>query len=214
MRTIILTTNSTIMFDRGRNDMTNKPIARRRLLALTGAALFTPSLIRAQTIQPDERTPDPTARRNASSFRRQRWQDHFDKLGVVTILADTGSRALHYWSADGSDYRLYPTSVPRTEELTRRGYATIVRKKVGPTWTPTPSMREEDPDLPLVMPAGPDNPLGTHAMYLDWPAYLIHGTHDTRKIGRRSSAGCIGLYNEKIAELYEITPIGAQVRLI
>ena len=41
--------------------------------------------------------------------------------------------------------------------------------------------------------AGPGNPLGTHAMYLTWPAYLIHGTHDTRKIGRRSSNGIIFL---------------------
>jgi lipoprotein-anchoring transpeptidase ErfK/SrfK len=51
-------------------------------------------------------------------------------------------------------------------------------------------------------------------MYLSWPAYLIHGTHDTRKIGRPSSDGCIGLYNEKIAELFEITPVGTQVRII
>ena len=64
------------------------------------------------------------------------------------------------------------------------------------------------------LPPGPDNPLGTHARYLTWPAYLIHGTHDTRKIGRRSSSGCIGLYNEFIAELYEITPIGTKVRIV
>ncbi len=51
-------------------------------------------------------------------------------------------------------------------------------------------------------------------MYFDWPAYLIHGTQDTRKIGRRSSDGCIGLYNEKIEELFEITAIGTQVRLV
>ena len=51
-------------------------------------------------------------------------------------------------------------------------------------------------------------------MYLGWPAYIIHGTHDTRKIGRRSSDGCIGLFNEHIAQLFEMTPIGCQVRII
>jgi L,D-transpeptidase ErfK/SrfK len=121
---------------------------------------------------------------------------------------------LHYWNADGSDYRVYPTSVPMTDELTKRGYTEIVRKKVGPTWTPTKAMRERDPALPDFMEAGAGNPLGSHAMYLSWPAYLIHGTHDTRKIGRRSSSGCIGLYNEKIAELFAITPIGTQVRVL
>jgi lipoprotein-anchoring transpeptidase ErfK/SrfK len=75
-------------------------------------------------------------------------------------------------------------------------------------------MRERDPSLPVMMDAGPGNPLGTHAMYLDWPAYLIHGTHDTRKIGRQSSSGCIGLYNDHIAELFAVVETGTQVRLL
>ena len=189
---------------------------RRQLLtggAAAGLALAAPAVLNAQQIAPGARAGTP-ARRNASSFKTQRWQDHFEALGKATIVCDTGSRALHYWNEDGSDYRLYPTSVPMTEELTRRGYTEVVRKTVGPSWTPTAAMRERDPTLPAFMPPGPDNPLGTHALYLSWPAYLIHGTHDTRKIGRRSSSGCIGLYNEMIAELYELVPVGAQVRLI
>ena len=188
---------------------------RRRFLAGATATLTIPTVARAQTtldggvgVGPDYTT------RNASGFETIDWRDHFESLGKATIIADTQSRALHYWDETGSDYRLYPTSVPMTEELTRRGYTEIVRKKVGPSWTPTASMRERDPELPEFMPPGPGNPLGTHAMYLDWPAYLIHGTHDTRKIGRRSSSGCIGLYNDAIAELFQITPIGTQVRLI
>ena len=55
---------------------------------------------------------------------------------------------------------------------------------VGPDWRPTESMRKRDPQLPEYMPPGPDNPLGTHALYLSWPNYRIHGTSDTRKIGR------------------------------
>ena len=64
--------------------------------------------------------------RNASSFATQRWQDHFDSLGKGAIVADTISRALHYWSADGQTYKVYPTSVPATEELTKRkmGFST------------------------------------------------------------------------------------------
>ena len=52
--------------------------------------------------------------------------------------------------------------------------------------------------LPAYVPPGPNNPLGTHALYLSWTYYRIHGTHDTRKIGRRSSSGCVGLYNQHI----------------
>ena len=56
--------------------------------------------------------------------------------------------------------------------------------------------------------------LGTRALHLSWTYYRIHGTHDTRKIGRRSSNGCIGLYNEHIEQLYEMAYVGTQVLLI
>ena len=111
-------------------------------------------------------------------------------------------------------YKLYPTSVPLTAELTRKGRTEIIRKAEGPTWSPTPEMRKRNPNWPEFVPAGPDNPLGTHALYLSWQYYRIHGTHDTRKIGRKSSNGCIGLYNEHIKQLYDLTKIGTQVLLI
>lgn len=197
-------------------------LTRRAALFGAAATLATPAVLKAQT--PDlwnETFPDAEpairdqvpVRRNISSFSRQRWEDHFDTLGQGAILADITSRAVHYWGPDGS-YRLYPSSVPRSEDLTRRGYTKITRKRVGPDWTPTASMRERDPSLPDYMPPGPGNPLGTHALYLTWPAYLIHGTHDTRKIGRQSSSGCIGLYNPHIEELHSVVTVGTQVRLL
>ena len=177
---------------------------KRTFIMTAAAALAAPAVLRAQN----------APQRNASSFVTRNWQDHFPSIGQGAILADITSRALHYWGPDGT-YRLYPSSVPLTEELTRRGYSQIVRKRVAPSWTPTSSMRERDPNLPISIEGGaPGNPLGTHAMYLDWPAYLIHGTHDTRKIGRQSSSGCIGLYNEHVAELFAVVQVGTQVRLL
>ncbi len=179
---------------------------RRGFIATGAAALVTlaaPAIASTDSVQ-----------RNVSSFRRINWRDHFDALGAGAIVADTGSRAVHYWSGDETIYKLFPSSVPISEELTRLGYTEVVRKVDGPTWTPTPSMRERDPSLPAVVPAGPGNPLGTHALYLSWQYYRIHGTHDTRKIGRPSSDGCIGLYNEHIAELFSLAQVGTQVRLI
>ena len=193
---------------------------RRAALRMAGALplLAAPALLRAQDLDAPAQAPlvqEPQgARRNVAGFRRQDWRDHFDALGQGAIVCDIASRALHYWSGDESVYRVYPTSVPLTEELTRRGFTEVVRKKVGPSWTPTAAMRERDPTLPAFMEPGPGNPLGTHAMYLDWPAYLIHGTHDTRKIGRPSSSGCIGLFNEQVEELFAMVEIGTQVRLL
>jgi lipoprotein-anchoring transpeptidase ErfK/SrfK len=161
-----------------------------------------------------ERDLSQAVRRNISSFRAMDWQPYFENLRNGAILVDIDSRALHFWPEGGSDYKLYPSSVPLTEDLTRRGRTSVVQKVEGPSWRPTPAMLERNPEWPPFIPPGPDNPLGTHALYLGWTYYRIHGTHDTRKIGRRSSNGCIGLYNEHIAELFAMAKVGTQVLLI
>ncbi len=151
---------------------------------------------------------------NISSFRMLDWQSYFSDTRNGAILVDTQSRALHYWSEDQTVYKLYPTSVPVSPELTRLGRTEIIKKDPAPSWRPTPSMLERNPDWPAFIPAGPDCPLGTRAMWLSWQYYRLHGTHDTRKIGRKSSNGCIGMYNEHVEELYELAQIGTQVLLI
>jgi L,D-transpeptidase ErfK/SrfK len=202
--------------------MSDKPhaLSRRRFLgtaAVVGGSLALPSIVRAQQMPGSvEFNPELSAvvRRNASSFRSLDWQPYFSNLRNGVILVDIDSRALHYWSENGATYRLYPTSVPLSEDLTRRGRSAVTLKDPSPDWRPTPSMKQRNPEWPDYVPPGPDNPLGTRALHLTWTYYRIHGTHDTRKIGRRSSNGCIGLYNEHIEELYELANVGTQVLLI
>lgn len=101
-----------------------------------------------------------SVRNNVSSFRMPQWRDYFENTKGGAILADTKSRALHYWSEDQSIYRLYPSSVPLSEELTRLGRTEIVRKAVNPPWRPTASMLERNPDWPKMVEGGAkDNPL-------------------------------------------------------
>ena len=157
---------------------------------------------------------DGKPKHNIFSFRAQSWQDHFKNLNKGAILVDTKTRSLHYWNKNGTEYKVFPTSVPLNQELTRLGYTKVTKKVVGPEWRPTKKMRERDPQLPEFMPPGPDNPLGSHALYLSWPSYRIHGTSDTRKIGRQSSSGCVGLYNEQIEELFNLVEIGTPVRIL
>lgn len=190
-------------------------ISRRTVLGGVASGIAAPALA--------QNTPDSTefetaagdgVRRNISSFRTLDWRPYFNDTRNGAILVDLTSRALHFWNEDRSIYRLYPTSVPMSEDLTRRGRTEVVRKVEGPSWRPTPAMRARNPEWPEYVPPGPDNPLGTHALYLSWEFYRIHGTHDTRKIERRSSNGCVGLYNEHIAELFSHARLGTQVLLI
>ena len=187
---------------------------RKFLVAAAASGLATPALALSDDTVEIEAEISQTIRRNISSFRTLKWESYFDNLRRGAILVDTTSRALHYWSEDLSIYMLYPTSVPLSEDLTRRGRTKVVRKVVGPSWSTTPAMIKRNPDWPSYVPPGPENPLGTHALYLSWTYYRIHGTHDTRKIGRRSSNGCIGLFNRNIAELFDYTQVGTQVLLI
>lgn len=196
-------------------DDESKSLGRRAFLASGAAFLSAPAIAQTESETTEvERDLSEAVVRNISSFRSLSWEPYFSNLNNGAVLVDTTSRALHFWSADQSVYKLYPTSVPLTEDLTRRGRTKIVRKVVGPSWSPTPAMKKRNPEWPDHVGPGPDNPLGTHALYLSWTYYRIHGTHDTRKIGRRASNGCIGLYNEHIEELFSLTKNGTQVLLI
>jgi len=189
-------------------------LSRRGFLATSAAALGTAATAQTANTTEIENDISQTISRNVSSFRTLDWRPYFTNLNGGAVLVDIQSRALHFWNQDESVYKLYPTSVPLTPDLTRTGRTSVVRKVEGPSWRPTPSMLQRNPEWPEFVGPGPDNPLGTHALYLSWTYYRIHGTHDTRKIGRRSSNGCIGLYNEHIAELFGMTNVGTQVLLI
>ena len=195
----------------------------RSVAAAAGTTAATPLLAQGISTTPTQLTPeqDPfyepapiSVDRNLSTFVTHDWRPYFDDLRKGAILVNTKTKSLHYWPEDGSGYWIFPTSVPMSPELTRLGRTAVTRKKDGPEWRPTPNMLKRDPSLPKYVGPGPDNPLGTHALYLSWKYYRIHGTNDTRKIGRQSSNGCIGLFNEDIAVLFEMAKVGTQVLLI
>ena len=112
----------------------------------------------------------------------------------------------------------YPVSIGRGDWETPLATTRITRKKQDPTWTPPESIRAEhaadgDP-LPKVVPPGPDNPLGRHALYLSLPGYLLHGTNRPYGIGMRVTHGCVRLYPEDVAWLFGDVPTGTPVRIV
>ena len=112
----------------------------------------------------------------------------------------------------------YPLGIGREGWSTPYKQTRIIAKKEHPDWRPPKSIRQEheeagDP-LPEVVKAGPDNPLGDHALRLGLPAYLIHGTNKPWGIGMRVSHGCIRLYPEDIAELFDKVKVGTPVNII
>jgi L,D-transpeptidase ErfK/SrfK len=125
-----------------------------------------------------------------------------------------------YYFPDGESGRVmtFPISIGREGWTTPYGTTSVVRKTHLPTWYPPASVRAEhaamgDP-LPAVVPPGPDNPLGKHAIYLGIAGYLIHGTNQPRGLGMRASHGCIRMYPEDVETLFSMVAPGTRVTIV
>ena len=131
--------------------------------------------------------------------------------GIVINLAEM---RMYSYVDDPNNPISHPIGIGRDGLNTPTGITKVVRKMAGPTWRPTDRMRREKPELPAAVGPGPDNPLGTHALYLGWPQYLIHGTHKPLGVGRRVSSGCIRMYPEDIIQMFRDVPVGTQVNVV
>ncbi|MDO5658557.1 MAG: L,D-transpeptidase [Paracoccus sp. (in: a-proteobacteria)] len=137
--------------------------------------------------------------------------------GANTIVVDPYARLLYHVHGNGMATR-YGVAVG-TAGRNFAGTGVIQRKAAWPSWTPTPNMVRTQPELyaPLAggMAGGPDNPLGSRALYLYQNGrdtyYRIHGTLDPSSIGKATSAGCIRMFNQDAIDLYERISTGTRV---
>lgn len=133
-----------------------------------------------------------------------------------TLVVNLSEMRLYYVLATGGERSVvtFPVGIGAEGAETPVGSYGVVEKIAGPAWHPPPSIREEDPDLPAVVPPGPENPLGTHALRLSNRSILIHGTNRPWGVGRRASHGCIRLYPEDIVRLYGLVRVGTPVVVV
>ncbi|QQG36671.1 MAG: L,D-transpeptidase family protein [Micavibrio aeruginosavorus] len=133
------------------------------------------------------------------------------RQGIVINLPEM---RLYAYLKPGQPPLSAPLGIGRDGLETPTGTTSIVNKREKPIWRPTARMRKEDPTLPEVVPAGPENPLGDYIMYLGWPEYGIHGTNKPYGVGRRVSSGCIRMYPEDVSRLYPMAPVGTPVTVV
>jgi lipoprotein-anchoring transpeptidase ErfK/SrfK len=130
------------------------------------------------------------------------------KIGK-TIVVDRSTNQLYLY--DGFDLeKSYRVATAAAGYVTPPGEWTIIDKRENPTWT-NPAQDTWGADLPAFIPAGPGNPLGTRALYLDAPGIRIHGTYNEDSIGTYASHGCIRLRISDSEELYPLVDIGTRV---
>lgn len=139
--------------------------------------------------------------------------------GMVINLAEL---RLYYYPPGKNEVTIYPIGIGQLggDTLTPTMVTTVSDKRANPTWTPTANIRArykaQGIDLPAVVPAGPDNPMGHHAIRLAayGGVYLLHGTNADFGIGMRVSSGCIRLRDGDIATLFKKVTPGTKVNII
>jgi L,D-transpeptidase ErfK/SrfK len=141
--------------------------------------------------------------------------------GVVVNLPE--HRLYYFPPARAGEKRVvvtFPVAIGKMDWSTPLGTTRIVQKVKNPNWYPPESVRREHAKkgdiLPAVVPAGPDNPLGSRMMRLAIPggAYLIHGTNRPAGVGMQATHGCMRLYPEHVEELFEMVAVGTPVRIV
>lgn len=112
----------------------------------------------------------------------------------------------------------HPVGIGRQGWKTPQGVTHVLWHEKNPVWHVPPSIiaehLQEGDKLPKVMGPGPDNPLGGYALHLGWPGYLIHGTNKPVSVGLRVSHGCVHLFPEDIAQIFNMVPNGTEVRVV
>ena len=127
-----------------------------------------------------------------------------------TIIVRTNERRLYYVIGGGQAIA-YPVGVGRAGKQWS-GESYIDGKYTRPAWSPPAVVRHDHPNLPNIVPGGsPRNPMGVAAMSLAGGEYAIHGTNQRDSIGHFVSYGCIRMYNEDIADLFERVSVGTRV---
>jgi len=133
------------------------------------------------------------------------------RRGLVINLAEL---RLYYFPGDGAAPQTFPIGIGRAGWETPVGVTKVVGRRKDPSSTPPESIRKERPHLPAVIPPGPANPLGRHALDLGWERYVIHGTNNPYGVGRRVSHGCIRLYPRDIEWLFSKVRPGTRVEVV
>lgn len=128
-----------------------------------------------------------------------------------TIVVNTGERRLYLVLGGGAAVR-YKVGVGKAGKQWA-GMSQIDGKYTYPAWSPPPDMLRGRPAY--VIPGGsPHNPMGVAALTLANTEFAIHGTNTPNSIGGFVSNGCIRMYNQDIADLYQRVQVGTPVVVV
>lgn len=135
---------------------------------------------------------------------------------VTLIEADKTGGMLNALDATGKVVASYPATIGSEDTPSPEGEHQVVRVVKNPTYhyDPVKNFQQGKNKRRLVLPKGPNNPVGTIWIELSKPTFGIHGTPEPSRISKASSHGCIRLTNWDAEELAQMVKPGTLVRFV
>jgi lipoprotein-anchoring transpeptidase ErfK/SrfK len=138
------------------------------------------------------------------------------KRRAAFIRIALAAKTLEAFDADTNIIAHFPCSIAARVEKRPVGQLTVVTGAENPNYTFDPAVFPESEeaktiDHKLIIPPGPNNPVGAAWITLDKPGYGIHGTPRPDQVGRTESHGCFRLANWNAEYLLKLVSAGTPV---
>jgi lipoprotein-anchoring transpeptidase ErfK/SrfK len=135
---------------------------------------------------------------------------------VATVFISLSQHTLEARDADGRLVAHFPVSIARMAEKRPAGELEVTVVIPDPNYTFDPETFPESAEAQqlgrkLIIPPGPNNPVGVAWIGLNLPGYGIHGTPLPEYVGRTESHGCFRLANWDARLMTELAWVGLRV---
>lgn len=135
---------------------------------------------------------------------------------AARVMVQLSARVLQVFDADGGLIAHFPVSIASRVEKRPVGELRVTVVAPNPDYTFNPEVFPESEEArtlgrKLMLPPGPNNPVGLAWIGLDLPGYGIHGTPKPEQVGRTESHGCFRLANWDALTLLDFAWTGLPV---
>lgn len=164
-----------------------------------------------QELNPQPSLKEPGSQILVAASRRSpekgaaRLVEAIKSTGMVVAYGETGEILASYPATIGSEATPSPSGEHRVERIARNPNY---------TYDPDKNFQQGNNTRTLVLPPGPNGPVGTVWIALSKPTFGIHGTPEPAKVSKTNSHGCIRLTNWDAEELAELLQPGVTVRFV
>ncbi len=135
---------------------------------------------------------------------------------IARIDVDKGKGQVLLFDDASNLITAYPATIGSDELPSPSGSYVVRGVAPHPTYTydPKKNFQQGTNVNKLILPPGPNNPVGAAFVALSKPTYGIHGTPDPSKIDKTHSHGCVRLTNWNAQELAHLVQVGVPVNFI